>query len=209
MNSELRRQLIHLASGLFAVPVPFLGPRWGVVLAAIAVFTNWVILPMTGIDRALMRDGEKFVNGIRHYPLAVLVALVALPLHLALAAWAILAVGDAFSNLVGRAYGRVKLPWHRKKSWAGTFGFFATAMPAAAAMAAFCQHHAPNQSFLAMHVDSGIAAPMALPTLLLATGAGALVAAIAESLPISLDDNLSVTFGGGLAMALAASAMLP
>lgn len=208
MNSELRRQLIHLAVGGFALPVPFLGPKWAVALAGFAVFTNWVIMPMTGRDKELMRDGEKFLNGIRFYPVAVLIGLIALPLHLATAAWAILAVGDAFSNLVGRRYGTVKLPWHEKKSWAGTFGFFVTAFPAAAVMLAYCQHFAPGQTFLSAHGETGLAAPLALPALLASAAVGAFVAAIVESLPISLDDNLSVTIGGGLAMALVATAMI-
>lgn len=209
MTPELRRQLIHLFVGGFAIPVPFLGPKAAVGLALVAVFANWVIAPLTGGDKALMREGEKFLNGIRFYPVAVLIALIALPLHLALAAWVILAVGDAFSNLVGRKWGSVKLPWHRQKSWAGTGGFFVTAFPAACAMLAYCQHFAPNQSLLTVHVESGLAAPFSLPVVIAVSAAGALIAAIAESLPISLDDNLSVTFGGGLAMALTASALVP
>src|SRR5688572_13875892 len=111
MTPEARRQLVHLSVLLFAVPVPFLGADWAAVMAGLAVFINWVVFPLTGRDRELMRDGEKFLNGIRFYPVAVLAAILLLPLHLAQAAWAVLAVGDAFSNLIGRRYGRVKLPW--------------------------------------------------------------------------------------------------
>ena len=208
MSPETRRQLIHLSVGAFAIPVPFLGPKWAVALAGFAVFTNWVIMPLTGRDKELMREGEKFLNGIRFYPVAVLVALLLLPLHLALASWAILAVGDAFSNIFGRAFGTVKLPWNRRKSWAGTLGFFVTAAPAALAFLAYTQHFAPNQSLLERHVTSGLAAPLAIPALVITGLVGAAVAALVESLPIDLDDNLTVTFSAGASMAATALALL-
>ncbi len=209
MTPETRRQLIHLAVVAFAVPVPFLGATWAVVLAGFAVFMNWVVVPLTGRDKEIMREGEKFLNGIRFYPVAVLIALVTLPLHLGQAAWAILAVGDAFSNLIGRRFGAVKLPWNRQKSWAGTIGFLVTAFPAAAAFVAYTQHFAPGATFLSAHAANGLAAPFATSALLAVTFAGAAIAAIVESLPLKLDDNLTVTFGGAAAMVATALAIAP
>jgi farnesol kinase len=201
MTPEARRQLVHLSVLLFAVPVPFLGADWAAVMAGLAVFINWVVFPLTGRDRELMRDGEKFLNGIRFYPVAVLAAILLLPLHLAQAAWAVLAVGDAFSNLIGRRYGRVKLPWNRAKSYAGTLGFVATAFPAALGFLLYTQHFAAGDAFLAAWRDSGLAAPLPLGSALAVAFLGSAVAAILESLPLRIDDNLSVTIGSGAVMA--------
>lgn len=200
MTQELRRQLIHLSVVAFALPVPFLGPKWAVILAAVAVFVNWVVFPLTGRDKLLMREGERFMNGIRWYPVAVLAAQVALPLALAQAVWGVLAVGDCFSNLFGRRYGKVKLPWNRQKSWAGTLGFLVTAFPAAFGLLWLTQHHAPGQSFLSFWIDRAQAGPYELPMMLAITFAGAAVAAVVESLPIPLDDNLTVTGSAALTM---------
>lgn len=201
MTPETSRQLIHLCVVAFALPVPFIGPTWAVVLAGVAVFANWVVIPLTGRDKALMREGERFLNGIRWYPVAVLFAQIALPLALAQAAWAILAFGDAFSNLFGRRYGRVKLPWNRAKSWAGTIGFVATAFPASLGLWWLTQHFAPGQSFLTVWADHGLSGPFSIGVVIATTLLGSLVAALFESLPIPLDDNLTVTGSAAIAMA--------
>ncbi len=194
---ETRRQLVHLGVLLFAVPVPFLGPFWSAALAVAAIVLNWVVLPLTGRDRDFRRDGERFVNGVRVYPIAVLLIIVLFPLKVATASWAVLAVGDAFSNLIGRRFGKTKLPWHTKKTWAGTFGFFITAFPAAAAFFLYTQHFAGGAALLSLWAGSASAAPTSVPVALVATGAGALAAALLESLDIRLDDNLSVSLGSG------------
>lgn len=201
MTPETRRQIIHLCVVAFALPVPFIGPKWAVILAGFAVFSNWVILPLTGRDQTLMREGERFLNGIRWYPVAVLFAQLVLPLALAQAAWAILAFGDAFSNLFGRRYGRVKLPWNRAKSWAGTAGFVVTAFPAALGIWMLTQRFAPGQSFLEDWARLGLAGPYSLPVAIATTLVGSLVAALVESLPIPVDDNLTVTSSAAIAMA--------
>jgi len=208
MTPETRRQLVHLSVVGFAVPVPFLGPRWAVILACVAVFANWVVFPLSGRDRDLMREGESYFNGIRFYPVAVLLANLLLPLALAQATWGVLAVGDSFSNLFGRRYGTVKLPWNRRKSWAGTFGFLATAFPAALALLLFTQRFAPGASFLAAWSERGQAGPWSVLEATSLAFVGALVAAIVESLPIRVDDNLTVTFGAGAAMAAVVAILL-
>lgn len=206
MTPETRRQLIHLGVGAFALPVPFLGARWAVALAAFAVFVNWVVFPLTGKDADLLREGESFFNGVRFYPVAVLIAMLALPLTLAQGAWAILATGDCFSNLIGRRYGRAKLPWNRPKSWAGTLGFLATAFPAAFLLMLFTQRFAGSQAFWSFWSGRPEIGPFETSALAMIALLGSLAGAIAESLPLKLDDNLSVTFASGAVMACAAGA---
>ncbi len=201
---ETRRQLLHLGVLLFAIPVPFLGPKWSAALAAAAIVMNWVVLPLTGKDRELRRDGERFVNGVRIYPIAVLLLIVLFPLAVATAAWAVLAVGDSFSNLIGRRFGSRKLPWHAKKSWAGTFGFFVTAFPAAVLFFLWTRHFAGDAALLSFWNDRISIGGASLLAVIAANALGAAAAAIAESLDIPVDDNLSVslTSAAGIVAAL-------
>ena len=110
-------------------------------------------------------------------------------------------LADAFSNLFGRRYGKKKLPWHPKKSWAGSTGFVLTAFPAALAFLLYTQHFAPGASLLPEWRENGLAGPLALGGAVVVSLAGALVAAFVESLPVRIDDNLTVTFSSGAAMA--------
>lgn len=204
VSSETRRQLLHMGVLAFALPVPFLGPRGAVLLSGLAVIANWFVLPLTPLERSLRREGEPFVNGVRLYPVAVLALFLALPLTLAQGAFAVLAVGDGFSNILGRRYGRVKLPWHAKKSWAGTIGFAVTAAPAALLAMIYTDRFGPAQALLPAWHGSPALGPFALGAAAAIAVAGGVVAALFESLDLPLDDNLSVALGAGAIMAAVA-----
>lgn len=205
---ELRRQLVHLGVILFAVPVPFIGSRWSALVCLGAIVFNWVVLPLTGQDKLFRRDGERFLNGVRVYPVAVLLLVVLFPLKVAVASWAVLAVGDAFSNLIGRRFGRVKLPWNPQKSWAGTIGFFVTAAPTAALFFLFAQRVAGADTLWSVWDGQPILAEFTAARCFVIGAVGAAIGAIAESLPVRLDDNLTVSITSGAAMAFL-PALLP
>lgn len=196
---ETRRQLVHLGVLVFALPVPLVGPVWATVLCGAAVLFNWVVLPLTGQDRLFRREGERFLNGVRVYPVAVLMLVVFFPLTIAQGAWACLAVGDCFSNLFGRRFGRVKLPWNRRKSWAGTVGFAATAFPGALLLMLYSERCAPGAALL--EPWRGAADLGGAGVVLLLAAVGALAGAVLESLPTRLDDNLTVSLGTAATMA--------
>ena len=110
MTREDGRQLAHLGVTVFAVPLIWL-PMWvGYAACAAAIVFWWIVVPLLKRDVGFTRPGEPFVNGLRMYPVAVLILLLffqhpeAHPLATPVAAWAVLGVGDAFSNLVGRPF---------------------------------------------------------------------------------------------------------
>jgi dolichol kinase len=82
-------------------------------------------------------------------------------------------VADVASSLIGMKFGKVKLPYSTKKSWAGLLAFFLAALLV-------------DLAFLPLG-----------PAMLLAF-AGAVI----ESLPIPEADNLTVPFGVGLIASL-------
>ncbi len=180
---ELYRQVVHAGFGAGSILL-----RWfstyqamGVALAALAM--NLFILPRVALGRSLLRERESRFGGVVLYPLVVALLVWFLPLHLAAAAWVILAVGDSASNVCGRTLGVHKLPWNRAKSWAGTLGFFVFAVPLAAAVMQWVVVNPETASW-------GVSLTWSMAFCIAAISAAG--AAITESLPLPLDDNISV-----------------
>jgi dolichol kinase len=182
MTPEDRRQLVHAAMTLFVVPLRWLSPAWAAGLAAAAVVLNWVVLPVTGLDRGMRREGGPWVDGAKLYPVAVLGLLLVwrdAP-WTAAAAWAVLGIGDAASNVVGRRVGRPPFLGRADRSLAGTGAFVVTAFPAALAAHAWVLRAPPT------------------PGVIVALGAAAAAGAAAELLvPRGWDDNVAIAFAAG------------
>src|SRR4029077_12961411 len=121
-------------------------------------------------------------SGIVIYPVAVLTLILLFPTRpdIAAAAWAILAAGDGLATLVGAHVRSPKLPWNREKSVAG---LAAGAIGAAAAGV-----------FLACWTSLGMSAPPPKWFIYTAPLVAAIAAAFVETVPIRLNDNISVPF---------------
>ena len=176
---ELGRKAVHMAVGGFAFAVRPLGAPLAAVAALAAILFNAFLLPRIG-GRNLWREGEArsgFALGIVLYPVAVLLLILIFARHLEVAAatWGILAFGDGMASIVGMAVGRRKLPWNPAKSWAGSSAFLLFGGLAAAILLLWS---APGQ------YSAGFAVAIAF--------AAALFAALLESQPLGLDDNLGV-----------------
>jgi dolichol kinase len=187
VTREDRRQLIHFATTALALTLPWL-PQWAAYAACgAAIAMWWIALPLLHRDLGLARDGEPFVNGLRMYPVAVLLVLVLFPRPAAVAGWAAMGVGDAASNVLGRRFGRPGFLGRADRSLVGTLAFVATAWPAAWALATWVD---PS------HASAPWAAALA------AAGAGAAV----ELLPLQrfVDDNLPIALAAAAAYALVA-----
>jgi uncharacterized protein (TIGR00297 family) len=180
-HDERGRQLVHVAFGGCALALRYLSWWQAAILATGALAFNLIVLPR--IAPQLYRQGERTDSarsGIVLYPVAVLllVLVYARRLDIAAAAWAILAVGDGMATIVGRRFHWIPLPWNRAKSVAGSIALFLAGGLAGALAAWWCR---PNVS-PAPDLWFSIAAPLV----------AALVAAFVETIPIRLDDNLSV-----------------
>ena len=188
--SETRRQIVHLAMGAFALLLRDLA-WWQAALAAVTAFLfNLILLPRLG-GRWLYRPADRsrgYPLGILIYPLSVLLLILALPnrLDLAAAGWGILAAGDSAATLVGRRVGGPRLPWNGDKSVAGSLAFAVCGSAAGIA--------------LALWVRPAVTPVPAPGAIVAATVAAAVVAALVESLPVGLDDNISVPIGAGLVL---------
>ena len=188
--SESRRQLVHMAMGGFALLLRFL-TWWQAALCALAAFLfNLLILPRLG-GPALSRPADTargYPLGILVYPLSVLLLILALPrrLDLVAAAWGLLAVGDGAATLVGRRCPSVPLPWNREKTVAGTLAFVICGTSAAV--------------LLAWWTRPAIAPPPSLFFVAIAPLVAAIAAGLVESIPVRLDDNISVPVTAGFVL---------
>lgn len=202
--SERARQWVHIGSGLFALLLRVLTWKQAVAMAATAFVFNLFLLPRLG-GRRLYRpvdEARGFPIGILIYPLSVLLLIIAFPsrLDIVAATWSILAFGDGSATLVGRWAGRHlnagrvgkwlpsssaipawlcrPLPWNRQKTVAGTVAFTVCGGMSAVALAWWTRPAVipmPSLTFV-------IVAPII----------AAVVAALVETIPVGLDDNISV-----------------
>lgn len=196
-HAEGRRQWVHVGSGSFAFLLRFLTWKHAAALAVIAFLFNLLVLPRIG-GRVMYRPADHargFPLGILLYPLSVLALIVIFParLDIVAAAWGILACGDGAATLVGRN-ARVPLPWNPDKTIAGTIAFTACGSVAGVG--------------LAWWTRSAVAPTPSIAFTIVAPAVAALVAAFVETIPIRLDDNLSVPATAGFVLWLA-SVMTP
>jgi dolichol kinase len=198
MFSETARQIVHMSMCVFALLLRVL-TWWQAALCAVAALAfNAVVLPRAG-GRTIVRpvDASRgYPLGILIYPVSVLLLILAFPtrLDIAASAWGILAVGDGAATLVGQRWGRHRLAWNPDKSVEGLLAFI-VAGGAAAVFFAWWTAPAivprPPMTFV-------VAAP-----LLAAVAAG-----LVETVPIGLDDNISVPAAAGAVLWLCSLATL-
>lgn len=184
------RKLLHVLAGpIFLFTWPWFTDEGRYWAAAVPLMMT-VKFALVGLGlwgdeeavRMMSRSGQpsELLRGPLLYGV-VFVAATVLAFRDVTAAVALMALcfGDAAAEAFGRG-SRVKLPWSKRKSWAGSAGFVAAALPAMALFAALFQKwgFAPTD------------APFPLTSLALAALAGAAI----ESLPFRDVDNLSVPF---------------
>ena len=179
--AEGSRQILHMAMGSFALLLPYLTWTQALVCAALALTFNAALLRR--LAGSVFRPGEvarPVASGIVLYPAAVLGLLLIFPdrLDIVAAAWGILAIGDGMATIAGTRVPIAPLPWNRRKSVGGSLALSVFGGAAGAFLAWWC---------------SGTVIPPAYPWFpIIGAFTGALAAAAVESIPIELDDNISV-----------------
>lgn len=184
-RSEVPRQLVHIGVGASALSLRFLTWQQAVAMAVAAILFNLFVLPHL-TDR-VFRPGDRdrlWTTGIVLYPLAVLCLIVFFRerLDLAAAAWGILAAGDGMATLVGTTVRSPRLKWNHEKSVAGLVAFVAAGATAAVGLLVWTT----GEPLTATVVVMGIVAAVA--------------AGLVETIPITLDDNLTVPLAAGAAL---------
>jgi uncharacterized protein (TIGR00297 family) len=197
------RKRLFMASLLFAFLFPYVTWTQAAGCALLLLLFNTLILPWLDVDVSkrpgisepppgpLLNEGGGTCipaahtypaptldkrTGIILYPISVL-ALILLyrnHLHVAAAAWAIMALGDGMATVAGEALCGSALPWNRQKTWPGFISFVVAGTVGAYLLTRWIVPEIPPQKTL------------------MVCAAGALLGAVLESLPLPLDDNITV-----------------
>ncbi|RME55272.1 hypothetical protein D6777_01105 [Candidatus Woesearchaeota archaeon] len=128
---EIKRQLFHLIFSIILVILIYLDIVGPVVLSSVLIIG--LVLSYLSIEHKLPaiswllnvfeRDNVNFPGeGAFYLILGITIVVLFFPLNIALASIMILALGDSFANLLGRAYG--KKPFAHKTLVGTTAGIF-------------------------------------------------------------------------------------
>ncbi len=185
-TNEPLRKSIHIAVGLGAFALKWIPWRYAALVAAAFIVINWLVLHRL-VGRGIARHERGWDAGIVLYPATVCALILVFNWHIEIAAvaWALMAFGDGFATVIGRAMPIATLPWNRQKSWGGALAFLVFGGAAAFAVSVQYLGH-PRIEALALVL---------------------VVSAIAETLPLGLNDNIVVPLVAGAA--LAATAIAP
>jgi dolichol kinase len=189
VQREAHRKGFHMTTGILVTPIVLYA---GLVFATLAGLATLLVIVaveylqarhrlavpvLTKQLLATRRPGELFSWASTTFLVVALLILWLVPTPIALAALAMLGIGDGLSALVGKSIGRNKLWYNRAKSWEGSLaGFLAGALGALLVTWWFYTATGTSYPFLAI-------VPICI--------AGALAASVVESLP-QWEDNVSV-----------------
>jgi phytol kinase len=193
LSSHLSRKIIHIGTGPIFVLCWLLfheapSARYLAALVPGLITIQFVLVGLGIIKdeaavQAMSRTGDR--REILRGPLFYGIIFVALTLiywkesPIGMIALMLMCGGDGMADIVGRRFGKRKLPWASRKSWMGSLGMFLGGWSLAIGV-------------LWVYVLLGVfTSPMSayLPTLSLIALAGTAV----ESLPIKDVDNITVT----------------
>jgi uncharacterized protein (TIGR00297 family) len=190
--SEARRKITHIGVGGIAFLLRFLTWEQAALLALGALAFNAFVLPRVG-GKSMWREAEHgrgYPLGILLYPAAVLALVLVFHdrLEVAAALWGILAFGDGMASLVGQGAGGPRLPWNDRKSWSGFAAFVVCGAVGSSVLMAWTLG-LPIGSWTSPWI-LGLMVPVAA------------FCALVESLPTTLDDNLTVPLAGAIVLPL-------
>ena len=183
MFREEKRQGIHVLLFLFAFLLKYLSRFQAVGIIFLLLFITLFLVPKLGIKAHLYRQFErKYCEGAIFYFLTLLILVLIFPPMIVAASWAILALGDGMATLVGKNFRAKELMWNKNKTYAGSlaFVFFGTL-----GALVLLKWMLPDLSLMA-------AFSLGFKT--------AIVAAIVESLPIKINDNITVAVTSALVL---------
>lgn len=174
LMQEVKRQGVHVVFGSAIIALALiLGMHDAVIVLTLALAAgifalglHLLKLPVPFAKQILFEfERGKVIpgKGAMHYAAGALLLMTLGKGEFALAMIAVLAFGDGASTAIGKAFGKLKLPWNDDKSWAGTLAFAVVGFAAAA-------FFLPLQETFAYSV----------------------LLALVESLPTSIDDNLMI-----------------
>ena len=193
LEAKLSRKIIHIGTGPIFVLCWLLFPdvplsRYLAALVPLAITAQFVMVG-TGLMKdeaavaALSRTGNRreILQGPLYYGLIFVLITIFYWYDSPVGITALMALcgGDGLADILGRRFGKMKLPWAKGKSWAGSLGMFTGSWLL-------------TIGILAILTAAG-AGGFSLASLLLPVTIISLAVTAVESLPIREIDNITVT----------------
>jgi len=189
LKKEERRDLIQICSGVVLVAVlVFLSydyARLFIMLAMLlgALVSNYAMSnPKRGTFRllnSLERGDAAFGQGAMWLALGSLVAIIFLNSGNAVVLLAAIFIGDAAATIIGMRYGKIALPYNKKKSLLGSMAYFAVtlvvAFPLLGYVAILVSFIAALVESLPRHIDDNFDTAAVLAALMLLLGYAGLI----------------------------------
>ena len=200
LTPQLSRKIIHIGTGpLFLVCWHLFSSqpqaRWFAALVPLAITAQFAavglgVMKDPAAVQAMTRHGDprEILHGPLYYGLVFVGATLLFWRNspAGVVALMLLCGGDGLADIVGRRWGRVRLPFNPAKSWAGSLGMFFGGYIFALALLLF------------FNALGDFNPPLAPGPTLLATGLIALVATVVEALPLGEVDNLTIAAIGAI-----------
>jgi dolichol kinase len=194
---EWRRRLIHMSPGVIPfvlTAIPHHDPVGWRLLSIVALLTLGLVVFALRREKLFARTGERgWATSVISYGLITTSLLLAFPaqLELGMVVMIIIALGDGSATLAGLIVRGRRLPWNQAKSWVGLTAFLV------------CGGSLATLAYW-FEARPGVSPLLALTCVMPAVFA----AALAESLPVRLNDNIRVGVTGGLAMLMTQSVLV-
>src|SRR3989304_4220510 len=197
MTNETKRKIEHIVPVVFVLLLRYLNTWQALLFAFVGIMYGLFLSKMLVKSSFQKHEREKgFSSGKLIYGVMVfiLILLFYKKMYIVAGAWAIMSLGDGCSNIFGKAYGKKKLPWNPEKSWIGSAAFvFFGGLGAAILMWWVNQGHAFTQATLGQ-----MQTPVIWSYFFISAFLAAFLAAGVESLPLKINDNITVPLTAGL-----------
>ena len=197
MTSETKRKIEHIVPVVFVLLLRYLNTWQALLFAFVGIMYGLFLSKMFVKDAFRKHEQEKgFSFGKLIYGIMVfiLILLFYKKMYIVARAWAIMSLGDGCSNIFGKAYGKRKVPWNPEKSWIGSAAFvFFGGLGAAILMWWVNLDQSSAQT-----IQEQMQTPLMWSYFFTSAFLAAFVAAGVESLPLKINDNVTVPLIAGL-----------
>lgn len=195
---EWRRRVIHMFPGLLPgllLTIPHPDPlAWYSLALIIAVVSGMSLFALRRTRRFERQNENGWAISVVSYAVIILAMFLAFPAQpeLALVVTVIIAFGDGSATLAGLLVRGPCLRWNKGKSWVGLSAFLLTSVPLGTVV--YWAEARPGVSLLAA---------------LACVAPACLTAAIAETLPMRLNDNIRVGVTAALTIIIVQNDITP
>ena len=193
IGAQFSRKIIHMGTGPIFVLCWLLftdnpTSRYLAALVPLAITFQFILVGFGIIKdetavKAMSRTGDRreILRGPLYYGLIFVILTIVFwyDTPTGIVALMMMCGGDGLADIIGRRYGRAKLPWNRGKSWAGSAGMFLGGWLFALLILAV---------YLAAGKLSGAWIDFLLPVTMIAS-----LSTLVESLPLKDIDNITIT----------------